>query len=181
MQELSLHLLDLLENAVRAGARTILFSLEEDVAHDRLLLTVEDDGPGFAEPPERVLDPFYTTKQGKRTGLGLSLLREAAEQAGGGLTLGRSSLGGARVTAELRLHHIDRMPLGDLPGTVFAIACTHPELELGCRIRSASGERSASSAEVAGELPERDRGGWLAARRFSERVREGLRELRVTA
>ncbi len=181
MHELALHLLDLLENSVRAGARTILVSLEEDAVRDRLVLTVEDDGPGFAEPPERVLDPFFTTKGGKRTGLGLSLLQTAAEQAGGGLTLGRSSLGGARVTAELRLGHIDRLPLGDLPGTVFAIACTHPELELGCRIRSARGERSASSVAVTSELPERDRGGWVAARRFSERIREGLRELQVTA
>jgi len=181
MQELSLHLLDLLENSVRAGARTILLSLEEDTTGDRLVLTVEDDGPGFAAPVERVLDPFYTTKEGKRIGLGLSLLRAAAEQADGGLTIGRSSLGGARVTAELRLGHADRMPLGDLPGTVFAVACTHPELELGCRIRSAAGERRASSADAAAELPERERGGWGAARRFSERVREGLRDLQVTA
>lgn len=180
MQELSLHLLDLLENSVRAGARTILVSLEEDTARDRLVLTVEDDGPGFGEPPERVLDPFFTTKQGKRTGLGLSLLRAAAEQTGGRLTLGRSPLGGARVAAELRLGHVDRMPLGDLPGTLFAVACTHPELELRCRIRSATGERRATSAGDAGTAGAGD-GGWGAARRFAERVREVLRELQVTA
>ncbi|NMC69991.1 MAG: ATP-binding protein [Myxococcales bacterium] len=181
MQELSLHLLDLLENAVRAGARTILVSIDEDPARDRLVLSVEDDGSGFPEPAERVLDPFFTTKEGKRTGLGLSLLRTAAEQAGGGLRLGRSSLGGALVVAELRLGHVDRMPLGDLPGTLFAMACTHPELVLQCRVRSAAGERRAVSWEAGEDGSDAARGGWVAARRFAERVREDLRELQVTA
>lgn len=78
MHDLSLYLLDILENSVRAGATVIATSIVVERADDALTITVEDDGPGLPVEPEQALDPFFTTKGHKKTGLGLSLFRQAA-------------------------------------------------------------------------------------------------------
>ena len=98
MHDLSLYLLDIIENSVRAGATRISVGVAADRAADSLAITVEDDGPGLPRRRSEALDPFYTTKKGKKTGLGLSLFSQAAEAAGGGLSVGRSAdLGGVAV------------------------------------------------------------------------------------
>jgi hypothetical protein len=133
LRDLSLHLLDLLENSIVAGATTVWVRLAELPAENLLELVVEDDGRGM-QSPERALDPFFTTKGGKRTGLGLPLLAANTKLAGGNLTLGRSVHGGLEVRATFQLGHVDRIPLGDIPGTLSMIACTHPELEICCEL-----------------------------------------------
>ena len=128
MHDLSLYLLELLENAVRAGARTVSTGLILSHDDDRLTLRVDDDGHGLNVAPDEALDPFYTTKPGKKTGLGLSLLEADAQAAGGGLRIGHSPLGGAAVEAWLQLSHVDRPPLGDVATTLFVMVATNPEV-----------------------------------------------------
>jgi anti-sigma regulatory factor (Ser/Thr protein kinase) len=132
MRELSHHILDLIENSVHAGASVMCVSVIEDRREDTLKIILEDNGPGLSVAPEVATGPFYTTSQGKRTGLGLSLFRAAAEQAGGMMRLGRSELGGVSVEAVMQLSHIDRTPLGDLPTTLSTVVCTNPDLDLVC-------------------------------------------------
>ena len=80
--------------------------------------------------PEQALDPFFTTKANKKTGLGLSLFRQAAEAAGGGLSVGRSDeLGGVAVRAWMRLGDVDRPPLGDVAASIATMVVTNPEIE----------------------------------------------------
>ncbi len=155
MRELSLHILDLIENSLAAGARTIEIAVTADAAGDRLTIEVDDDGRGFAVPPAVALDPFYSTKSGKRTGLGLSLFAASCQRAGGPLELGRSPLGGAQVKATMQLGHIDRAPMGDLGATFTAMAVTNPSVELRLRLfaggqeaffRSAAGGNSPGSS-----------------------------------
>ena len=130
MHDLSLYLLELLENSVRAGATQVATSLTLDRATDELRLVVDDDGHGLSASPELILDPFYTTKPGKKTGLGLSLLKAEAEAAGGDLAIGASpTLGGVRVEVFMSLTHVDRVPLGDIGATVAVTAVTNPEVE----------------------------------------------------
>jgi len=130
VHDLSLYLLELLENSVRAGASRVRTRIVLDEKRDRLTIAVEDDGDGLAVAPDQALDPFYTTKRDKKTGLGLSLLREAAEQAGGALTLGSSSrFGGLAVEVTMTLGHLDRPPLGDVATTVAVMAATNPGVE----------------------------------------------------
>ena len=113
MHDLSLYLLELLENSVRAGASQVEIRLRLDKATDQLILSVDDDGQGLDAAPESVVDPFYTTKAHKKTGLGLSLLKADAQTAGGDLVIGQSpTLSGTRVQAHMRLGHVDRVPLG---------------------------------------------------------------------
>jgi hypothetical protein len=130
VHDVSLYLLELLENSVRAGAGHINVGLRIDHASDEFLMTVDDDGQGLNAAPEQVLDPFFTTKEGKKTGLGLSLLRAEAEAAGGGLSIGPSpTLGGAQVHVTMRLSHVDRPPLGDLATTLVVTAVTNLDVE----------------------------------------------------
>ena len=130
MHDLSLYLLDILENSVRAGATVIATAIVADRERDELSILVEDDGPGLPVEPEQALDPFFTTKANKKTGLGLSLFRQAAEAAGGGLSVGRSGeLGGASVRVWMRLGDVDRPPLGDVAASVATMVVTNPEFE----------------------------------------------------
>ncbi len=180
MRELSLHILDLVENSLRAGATIIAVSLEQDPPEDRLIIRVEDDGPGLEVPPEQALDPFYSTKPGKKTGLGLSLFRFRLEQAGGRLTLDRSALGGLAVRGEMALGHVDRSPLGDLATTLSGVVASSPQVELRLSLRAGDRRWHSSSRELAEALA--GNGGanpFTVAREVYRCIKEGLAALRI--
>jgi signal transduction histidine kinase len=129
MEDVSLHILDIVENALRAGARNVVIRLAQSQREDRLVLEVIDDGEGMnEETTRRVVDPFFTTKQGKRVGLGLSLLAHAAEEADGKLEVHSEPGKGTKVIATFGLSHIDRRPLGNIEETLKCLKATHPEV-----------------------------------------------------
>jgi len=130
MEDLSLHILDLVENSLAAKARNVAIRLREDGNADLLTLEIEDDGEGMEEEKKReALNPFFTTK-GKKTGLGLALLAQSAQEAGGRVELESRQGRGTKVTATFRLSHIDRRPLGDLEETLRCLRGTHPEVSI---------------------------------------------------
>jgi anti-sigma regulatory factor (Ser/Thr protein kinase) len=179
MRDLSLHILDLIENSIRAGASVILLTITEHLDEDKLDVIVEDDGSGLRVTSSEATDPFFTTKRGKRTGLGLSLFRAAAERAGGELAVYRSRFGGAAVKATMRLSHVDRSPLGDLAKTLSSVACTNPDIDLWCRLRMGDQERVVRVSEIAQELRLGEYRGLAVARRVCERVNAALASLEV--
>ena len=128
MKEIALHILDIAQNSITARASHLDITLEEA---ERLTLTITDNGTGMSpELLARVSDPFTTTRTTRKMGLGLPLLRLAAEQTGGSLTI-ESALGkGTTVTAVFVASHIDCPPLGDMAGTVTLLVQGAPELEL---------------------------------------------------
>ena len=130
MRDLSLHILDLIENSLRASATTVAVGLLADARRDVLKVVIEDNGPGLPVAAHEATDPFFTTKEGKRTGLGLSLFKATAERAGGTLELRKSGLGGLAVEARMQLSHVDRCPIGDLAATLCSIVCMNPQLDL---------------------------------------------------
>ncbi|MEN3183472.1 MAG: ATP-binding protein [Atribacterota bacterium] len=129
MKELSLHILDLVENALRAGAQKVVISVREDSQEDLLEIIVEDNGIGMDEETrKRALDPFFSTK-GKRIGIGLPLVAQLAAQCGGKLEILSEQGKGTRVRVVFRKSHIDLPPLGDLSETLFVLLSSHPEVE----------------------------------------------------
>ena len=130
MREIALHLLDIAENSAAAESKNISVHVHEDLFNDRLTVSVIDDGHGMdAETAQQVQDPFYTTRTTRSVGLGIPLLKLAAEQAEGGFSL-QSEVGqGAWVEAEFRHSHIDRMPLGDLAATFLSLLISHPQID----------------------------------------------------
>lgn len=139
MQDLSLHILDILENSIAASASRIEIELEEDTGRDVLCLEIRDNGRGMdAETRKRALDPFFTTKTTRRVGLGLPLLAQAARESGGTLEIASQPGQGTRVRAVFQLSHPDRKPLGDIAETLRTILSGRPELDLQFRYKKDS-------------------------------------------
>jgi anti-sigma regulatory factor (Ser/Thr protein kinase) len=122
MLELALHILDIAENSVRAQATLVTIDVNEDWHNDWLTVEIADDGAGMSERViEKALDPFYTSKKVRRVGLGLPMLKEAAERTGGRFSIGSREGSGTRVTVAFRLSHLDRQPLGDVAGAIVTL------------------------------------------------------------
>ncbi len=127
MRDLSLHVLDIAQNSIKAeaGLVRICFSIDEK---RWLTLTIQDDGCGM--PPEfleKVTDPFTTTRQTRRVGLGLPMLKQNAELTGGGLVIESRVGEGTSVTATFRLDHIDCPPMGEMCDTLYTLVLLNPE------------------------------------------------------
>ncbi len=130
MEDLSLHILDIAENAIRAGARVVEIRLVEDTATDLLLIEIADDGKGMdAELCRQVLSPFVTTRTERRFGLGLPLLAQAAREANGDCRVESQPGKGTKVVATFSHSHIDRKPIGDLRATYETLVVGNPTVE----------------------------------------------------
>jgi anti-sigma regulatory factor (Ser/Thr protein kinase) len=122
MRDLSLHILDLAQNSVRAGAKLVEITLSADIPADRLAITIRDDGCGMT--PEflaKVRSPFSTTRTTRKVGLGIPMMEERAALAGGGIDIASEVGVGTTFTAWMKLRSIDRPPLGDMAGTVLSL------------------------------------------------------------
>ena len=144
MKELSLNILDIAENSVKAGATLVTVSLTQ--TGNVLTLEITDDGCGMdAETVRRVTDPFYTTRTTRKVGLGLPLLKLEAEQTGGTLTITSRTAAqcpenhGTTVRATFHTDHIDCMPLGDVTATLVTLIQGHPQQELAFSHRTDAG------------------------------------------
>jgi len=127
VEDLSLHILDIAENSVRADARTVTIRVTRIREADLLRIEVLDDGRGMdAETLARVRDPFFTTKH-KKTGLGIPLLTQAAEQTGGRVTVESEPGQGTKVAATFGWGHLDRPPIGSMSDTVLTLLAGHPD------------------------------------------------------
>lgn len=115
MRELSLHILDIAENSAAADASTVSIGININLATDRLAIWVSDNGRGMdQETARQITDPFYTSRTTRKVGLGIPLLKEAAESCDGGLSIESTPGIGTRLDAWFKHSHIDRMPLGDV-------------------------------------------------------------------
>lgn len=122
MRELSLHILDIVQNSLAAGATLIEIRVDEDEGRDRLTIEIKDNGCGMdQETVERALDPFMTSRTTRKVGLGLPLFAAAAERCGGSLTICSRPGRGTTVTANFIYSHLDRAPLGDMVSTVVSL------------------------------------------------------------
>ncbi len=131
MEDFSLHILDIAENSIRANAKNINILITEDKINDLLTLTIEDDGKGMnTKTKEYALNPFFTTKKGKKVGLGLAFLSHSAEEADGSMKIESEPGKGTRIVATFKLEHIDRRPLGNLNDTIKCLKITHPEINI---------------------------------------------------
>ncbi len=157
MQEISLNILDIVQNSVRAGASEIEVEIYENVGEDVLFFSVKDNGCGMDEEMvKRVMDPFVTTRTTRKVGMGISLLRSAAEATGGGVEL-TSELGkGTFIKASFSYSHIDRQPLGNMADTMTALVTMNESIDFFYK-HSFDGRifsfNTAEMKEILGEVP----------------------------
>ena len=134
MKELSLNILDITENSVKAGATLTEITIDE--SDDTLTMTVSDNGCGMSEDIIRsVTDPFYTTRTTRKVGLGIPLLKLACEQTGGSLSITSKTeaefpnMHGTSVVAVFNKNHLDFTPLGDVISTLQTLVQGHPNVD----------------------------------------------------
>lgn len=126
MRDLSLHLLDLMENSLRAGAKNICCELTLNEG-GTLALTLQDDGCGMEEALcAAALQPFTTSRSTRKAGLGLPLTQASALRTGGSLRLDSAPGHGTRVSARFETRHLDCLPLGSLEDTMVSLIAAHP-------------------------------------------------------
>jgi hypothetical protein len=129
VRELSLHILDVAENSIAAGATRIEISVRELLSQDELWITIQDNGRGMTPATiAQALDPFYTSRTTRKVGLGLPLLKDAAQACNGFLKIDSTPGEGTVITVKFQHSHIDRMPLGDLADTFLTLLIGAPEV-----------------------------------------------------
>lgn len=130
MRELSLHILDLVQNAIEAGAVKVKLEIVEDKKKDIFLIRVTDDGRGMDEiMRKKVLDPFVTTRTTRKIGLGLPLIDMSTKHCGGYLKIDSEPGRGTIIEAMYLFSHIDRPPLGNIIETIKSILIANPDLD----------------------------------------------------
>jgi anti-sigma regulatory factor (Ser/Thr protein kinase) len=178
MEDLSLHVLDIAENSIAAGARHVEIRVRESRREDRLSIEIFDDGRGMsADMLQKATDPFFTTRSTRRVGLGLSLFEQAAKRAGGKFKIESRPGAGTKVTGEFQYTHVDRQPLGDMDQTLLALVVGNPQIEFTYLHQADDSEISFSTREIKaqlGDIPINSPGGISAVRRSLEKCSAAL-------
>lgn len=134
MRELSLHILDIARNSIEAGASRLLITVMEDDRADSLTIEIIDNGRGMTEDElQQATSPFYSTRQTRRFGLGLSLLHDTCERCAGQMHLRSINGHGTHVSACMQWSHLDRPPVGDMGASVSALATEAEKVHLTYR------------------------------------------------
>ncbi|RJR15699.1 MAG: ATP-binding protein [Nitrospiraceae bacterium] len=153
MEDLSLHILDIAENSITAGADRIIIRIVEELDTNLFLLEVSDNGRGMdKEMFEHACDPFYTTRTTRKVGLGIPLLSQSAKDCNGDLTLITEKGKGTTITATFQHDHIDRKPLGDIEKTMIVLIASNPDIDFVLEHKKNSETYVLDTSEIKKEL-----------------------------
>ena len=130
MEDFSLHILDLVENSINAGAKWVEIRVVEDSEKDMLTIELKDDGRGMSkEMVDKVMDPFVTTRTTRKVGLGLSLFAQAARDCNGEAKIESEPGKGTRLRGTFQLSHIDLKPWGSIVSTLITLIVGNPDID----------------------------------------------------
>ena len=149
MQELSLNILDIAQNSIRANASLITIEIIRSVIDNKMTITIEDNGCGMSkEKVEQVINPFFTTRTTRPVGLGVPFFKMSTEMTGGTFRIESEEGVGTKVIATYVLDHIDLMPLGDMASTMVTLISVNPEIDFIYRYRYNDAEFTLDTREV---------------------------------
>lgn len=149
MKDLSLHILDIVQNSIRANASLIGIEISELPEKDQLIINITDNGCGMtSEQLRRATDPFYTSRTTRKVGLGLSLFKQNAEMSGGSFYVESEFGKGTKVSAVFGLTHFDRPIMGDLTGTLLLLICSPEGPDYIFKHQTHSGEFALDTREL---------------------------------
>ena len=178
MRELSLHILDIVENGITAGADCIHIDINESRADDLLTIVIRDNGRGIpAEKLARLTDPFVTSRTTRRVGLGLSLLAAAAERCDGKREVKAGNSGGTEVTVKFRHSHIDRAPMGDMASTLSTLMMGNPQIDFVYKHVIEADEFSLDTRELKEDLGIQVLDDPMMIHRLGQEIRKSLAKL----
>lgn len=153
MRELSLNILDIAQNSIKANAKLISIDIVISTSKDRLYVDIKDDGQGMdAETLKKATDPFYTERTTRKVGMGLPLFKHAAEITGGSFSVDSAKGEGTHVKAELRLSSLDLLPLGNLTETIMTLILGAEHHDIEFSYQADENRFSLSTAELKKQL-----------------------------
>jgi hypothetical protein len=176
--EISLHILDVVENGLAAGADLIEIDLEKDEDRDLLCIVISDNGKGMRpEEVSNVTNPFFTSRTTRRVGLGLPFLKMAAEQCDGYFNI-ESQIGrGTRVEVAFKLSHWDRAPLGDMAGTLLSLIVGRSDVDFIYRQKSKDDDFTLDTRDIKAAIEDIPLSDPDVLTFLRDNIREGLAEL----
>ncbi len=149
MKEYSMHILDIVQNSIRAGATKTEITVRYDTRENIFAFSVADNGCGMdKEMLEKVRSPFTTSRTTRRVGLGIPMLEQTASQCGGGLELVSEPGVGTTIGVTMQMNSIDLPPMGDLAGAIYLTVVTNPELDFVFRYIYNDSEYVLDTAEL---------------------------------
>jgi signal transduction histidine kinase len=182
MTTLALNILDIVQNSIRAKADEIRIAVSESLKEDLMKISILDNGLGIpASILKNVTDPFVTTRKTRKTGLGLSLLKQHAAITGGDITVESEEGKGTKVSAFLGLSHIDRQPLGDIAGVLIILIASNPGIDFIYDHKTDYGEFHFSVRETCEYLGVRNLSDNGLLSGIREMIINNLGEIRVSA
>ena len=153
MEDLSLHILDIAENSIVAGAGKIRIKIIEDIKKNLLTIEIADNGKGMDKNTiKKAYDPFFTTKTVRRVGLGVPLLAQAARESNGSISIISKKGEGTAITVSFQYNHIDRKPLGNIAETLIVLITANPGIDFVFEHRKDSHTYCINTAEIKTDL-----------------------------
>lgn len=130
MQELSLNILDVVQNSIKAKASLIKIVIKKDTKEKSMIICIEDNGCGMTKDQvKHVIDPFYTTRTTRKVGLGVPFFKMSAEMTGGSFLINSEIGKGTMIKAKYNYENIDMMPLGDIASTILSLVSVNPNVD----------------------------------------------------
>lgn len=181
MKELSLNILDIVQNSIRAKADEISIEIMESVVKDVYRIVIKDNGTGIPQAIlKNVTDPFVTTRTKRRMGLGLSLLKFHAELTGGRLEIDSETGQGTEIRAGFSFSHFDRQPLGDIIGVLMVLLASNPQINFTYRHITDKGEYLFSSRETKEYLEVETLDNRSLLKEIGSMIGENLKEIKAS-
>lgn len=181
MKDLALHILDILQNSVTAGATLVKLRIDEVPGKDEYLVKFMDNGKGMdTEMVQHVTDPFFTTRTTRKVGLGLPLLKQNAERTGGNMTIHSQPGKGTEVEVKFSFKHIDRLPTGDIAGTLALTVSSYPAIDFLYTHHTPEGTFAFDTKEIKETLGDLPISNPLVIAFMKDLIRDNLKEIKAT-
>lgn len=181
MNELSLHILDIAQNSIRANAGLIEILITEHPASNQYQIEIKDDGSGMnPQQVEQAADPFFTSRTKRKVGLGLPLLKHNADLAEGSFQLHSEENKGTQLQVNFGFHHIDRPVLGDMAGTLLILAANEKQTEIRYVHETPKGQFEFDTREVKKELDGMPLSTPEIRKFLNEMIRENLEQIQIS-
>lgn len=179
MNDLSLHIIDIIQNSLSAGAGRIIVTVDENLSEDLLTIIIEDNGKGMSgEIVRKLEDPFYTTRTTRKVGMGIPLYKQSALQSGGGLTIDSRVGEGTIVKAWFVHSNIDRPPLGDVANSFVLMVSANPDVHFVFKYVYNHNQYVFDSLEVAEVLGDISLSDVRVIKMVEEMIKENIKELK---
>lgn len=180
MKDLSLHILDIVQNSLKAEAKLIEIEITESKINNYYKIVIRDDGNGMSkEMLAIVTDPFTTSRTTRKVGLGLSLYKHMAELAGGGLRIDSELGKGTEVEVNMKYDHLDRPPIGDIAGVITILISANINSEFIYRHLTDHGEYVFNTREVKEVLEDVNLNSPKIVSYIKDMINENLKEIKV--